>query len=153
MGVSQDTPLPCRTVRQSCNPYHPKTWRDGFSNQAKGATMVDISRIDLQTLDKENLEKVKLMLDISKIQQDIAESQVRVSKSNLDIESIRQSITQSQATVEKIHQDVAESRASVEQIKANTKKIEKEARMYPYVTLASAMIGGLIVFVLTRVFA
>lgn len=64
------------------------------------------------------------MLDISKIQQDIAHSM----------------------------QAVEESRASVEQIKANTKKIEKEARMYPYVTLGAAMVGGLIVFVLTRIF-
>ncbi|OPH36259.1 hypothetical protein LU276_03950 [Moraxella haemolytica] len=86
--------------------------------------MVDISRIDLQTLDKENLEKVKLMLDISKIQQDIATSQ---------------------ATVEKM-------RIENDKFVAETKKIEKEARFYPYVTLGSAMVGGLIVFVLTRFF-
>lgn len=77
--------------------------------------MVDISRINLGELDKENLEKVKLMLDINKIQQSIIESQ-----------------------------------ASVEQMKAETAKIQKEARLYPYVTLGSAMVGGLIVFVLTR---
>ncbi|OOS03266.1 hypothetical protein SAMN02745664_12320 [Moraxella cuniculi DSM 21768] len=86
------------------------------------------------------------MVDISKIQQDIAESQARANKTYVDIEGIRQSIEQSRATVEKIHQDVVESRA-------NTKKIEKEARLYPYVTLGAAMVGGLIVFVLTRFFA
>lgn len=47
--------------------------------------MVDISRIDLGALDKESLEKVKLMLDISKIQQDIAESQSRVGKIEQDV--------------------------------------------------------------------
>lgn len=42
--------------------------------------MIDMSRIDLGTLNKEDLEKVKLMLDISKIQQSITESQASVEQ-------------------------------------------------------------------------
>ncbi|OOS03280.1 hypothetical protein SAMN02745664_1234 [Moraxella cuniculi DSM 21768] len=53
--------------------------------------MVDINRIDLGKLDKENLEKVKLMLDINKIQ--------------ADIEMTRQSVEQSRATVEKMRKE------------------------------------------------
>lgn len=111
--------------------------------------MVDISRIDLQTLDKDNLEKVKLMLDISKIQADIEMTRQSITESQ---ERMQLNKDRYQADLEQMRQDVAESRATVEQIKANTKKIEKEARFYPYVTLGAAMVGGLIVFVLTRVF-
>lgn len=55
--------------------------------------MVDISRIDLGSLDRENLEKVKLMLDINKIQ--------------VDIEATRQSVELSRATVEKMRKENA----------------------------------------------
>ncbi len=53
--------------------------------------MVDISRVDLQSLDKDDLEKVKLMLDINKIQ--------------ADIEATRQSVNESRATVEKMRKE------------------------------------------------
>lgn len=71
------------------------------------------------------------MLDINKIQQ--------------DIQATQQSIALSQASVEKM-------RIENDKFLAETKKIEKEARFYPYVTLASAMVGGLIVFALTKLF-
>ncbi|ELA08587.1 hypothetical protein MOMA_08496 [Moraxella macacae 0408225] len=92
------------------------------------------------------------MLDIAKIQ--------------ADIELTRQSVNESQkrsrnfdADLERIRQDVAESRATVEQMsiandkfRAEQQKIEKEARFYPYITLISAMIGGLVVAVITKLF-
>ena len=65
--------------------------------------IVDINRIDLQVLDKDELERVKLMLDINKIQ--------------ADIEATRQSINESQA--------------SVEQMKINTAKMQKEMMWFP----------------------
>lgn len=99
--------------------------------------MVDISRINLGELDKENLEKVKLMLDISKIQQDIATSQV---------------------TIEKIRQDVEQSRATVEQMRlandkylAETEKLRKETQWFPYLQIITTILtGGVVVFLLTK---
>lgn len=85
--------------------------------------MVDISRINLGELDRESLEKVKLMLDISKIQQDIVESQSRVGK---------------------IEQDVAESRAMVA-------KMQKEMAWFPYLQIITTILtGGVVVFLLTK---
>ncbi|WP_323842929.1 hypothetical protein [Moraxella sp. Pampa] len=99
--------------------------------------MVDISRIDLGALDKENLEKVKLMLDISKIQADIEMTRQSVGKNQVDIESIRQSI--------------AESQASVEQMKANTAKMQKEMAWFPYLQIITTILtGGVVVFLLTK---
>lgn len=110
--------------------------------------MVDISRIDLQTLDKENLEKVKLMLDINKIQADIemtrqsiAESQERMQlnkdRYQADLEQMRQSVALSQATVEKM-------RIENDKFIAETKKLEKEARLYPVVPILIALIALLV---------
>ncbi|UZA04785.1 hypothetical protein LP092_15005 (plasmid) [Moraxella bovis] len=54
---------------------------------------MDISRIDLGSLEPADLEKVKMMLDIHKIQ--------------ADIESTRQSVAESMATVEKMRKENA----------------------------------------------
>ena len=59
--------------------------------------IVDINRIDLQVLDKDELERVKLMLDINKIQ--------------ADIEATRQSINESQASVEQMKINTAKMHA------------------------------------------
>ncbi|ELA08731.1 hypothetical protein MOMA_09236 [Moraxella macacae 0408225] len=59
-------------------------------------------------------------------------------------------IAKIQADIEMTRQSVNESRATVEQMKANTEKIAKEARFYPYITLISAMIGGLVVALITQ---
>ncbi|MDO5650719.1 MAG: hypothetical protein Q4G13_01095 [Moraxella sp.] len=89
--------------------------------------MVDISKIDLGTLDKEHLEKVKLMLDINKIQSDIEstrqsinESQARARHTNTDIEQIRQSITESQARVSHFNADIEQIRQSINESQART---------------------------------
>ncbi|WP_040625218.1 hypothetical protein [Moraxella macacae] len=77
---------------------------------------------NLEDLTDHELQRLEKMLDIAKIQ--------------ADIEMTRQSVN--------------ESRATVEQMKANTEKIAKEARFYPYITLISAMIGGLVVALITQ---
>ncbi len=85
--------------------------------------IVDINRIDLQVLDKDELERVKLMLDINKIQ--------------ADIEATRQSINESQA--------------SVEQMKINTAKMQKEMMWFPYIQIITTILtGGVVVFFLTK---
>lgn len=102
-------------------------------------------------LDKESLEKAKLMLDISKIQADIeatrqsvTESQARARKSDVDIENIRQtmaqSVAESQLRVHQIEQDIAESRAMVT-------KMQKEMAWFPYLQIITTILtGGAVVF-------
>lgn len=51
--------------------------------------MIDIKQIDLGNLNKDELDKVKIMLDISKIQQDISESQARSRQADATIEKMR----------------------------------------------------------------
>ena len=75
------------------------------------------------------------------------ESQKRMllntDRHELDLERMRQNIEQSHATVEQM-------RIDNDKFRAQAKKIEKEAQPYPYVTLGAAMVGGLMVFVLTK---
>lgn len=92
--------------------------------------MVDISRIELQALDKDELERVKLMLDISKIQSDI------------------------QATQQSIEESKARSRqadATLEQIRVTVAKMEKENQWFPWLQIMTTFLtGGVVVFLLTK---
>lgn len=103
--------------------------------------MVDISRIELQALDKDELERVKLMLDISKIQ--------------ADIEMTRQSITESQERVklnaDRYQADLEQMRQSVAQSQATVEKMRKENQWFPWLQIMTTFLtGGVVVFLLTK---
>lgn len=83
--------------------------------------MIDIRSIDLGSLGKDDLEKVKVMLDIHKIQQDIAESQARSRQAD----------------------------ATLEQIRVTVAKMEKENKWFPWIQIITTMLtGGIVVFFL-----
>lgn len=80
---------------------------------------VDFEKIDFSQLTKDDLEIIKMILDVNKIQVSIQESQ---------------------ASIEKMKQDVALSQASVEKMRAETDKAIKETRHYPIIPIVVAII-------------
>ncbi|ELA08586.1 hypothetical protein MOMA_08491 [Moraxella macacae 0408225] len=88
---------------------------------------------NLEELSDHELQRLEKMLDIAKL--------------NLDIEESRQRMEESRKRFDK---DMEESRATIEQMKANTEKIAKEARFYPYITITTALIAGLMGALITK---
>lgn len=78
------------------------------------AETIDLGRLDLETLSKEQLEKVKMILDLNHVQQTINESQQRV----------------------------AESTATVEKMRAEADKIRKESKFYPLIPIILGVVGS-----------
>lgn len=108
-----------------------------------------MAQIDIESLDKDELERVRLMLDISKIQADIEATRQSVEESRLRGKQIEQSIKESQQGMEATRQSIKESQATIE-------KMRKELAWYPYLQIATTLVtglltGGVVVFFLSKV--
>lgn len=99
---------------------------------------IDLKSIDLGSLSKDDLEKVKLMLDIQKIQQDIIESQARVNKMRVDIDESQSRIRQAEATLE--------------QIRLTVEKSEKENKWFPYLQIITTIFTSGIIAIILQYF-
>ncbi|ELA08732.1 hypothetical protein MOMA_09241 [Moraxella macacae 0408225] len=112
---------------------------------------------NLEDLTDHELQRLKTMIDIAKIQADIEmtrqsvnESQKRLDK---DLEESRERMEESRKRLEK---DLEESRQRMEESRINTAKLTKELAWYPWLQIATTLLtgiltGGFVVFLLGKV--
>lgn len=96
--------------------------------------------MNLEELDKDELERVKLMVDISKIQ--------------ADIEATRQSIEATRQSIDESHARIEQMRLSNDKYLAETARIRKETEWFPYIQIITTILtGGVVVYLLTKLLA
>lgn len=83
--------------------------------------------VNIDTADKPELERVTMMVNINKIQQDIVESQQRIAKIYQDLEL-----------------DKKRWEADSKKLEAETLKIQKEGRWYPLLPIMLGFLGVII---------
>lgn len=102
---------------------------------------MDLDRIDLSTLDNDELERIAMILNLTKIQQDIAKTQQDIAKTQQTLEQDRERWILEQKRLE----------LEREQMRLSQEKLQKELKWYPWLPLLTAMItGGAVVFLLTQ---
>lgn len=115
--------------------------------QNKVKYIMDINNIDLGQLTKDELERVKFMLNINRIQADIEASRQGIEESRAAVRRMEQSIEESRAIVAKMH-------AENDKYFAETQKLRKESQWFPWLQMLTTFLtGGVVVLVLTKLFS